>query len=336
MLHANYQDGRSTQVRDVALSLTSGTLAVLGDDIDLRIPVTHIIVDERLGSAPRRLRFPDGSFCEVRDLKALDTLLLKMGHRDGWVDRVQRHLPFVTFSIAAFVAIVAAAYMWLLPWAAEVAAHRIPSSAIKVLSTQTLKTLDRAFFTPSELPEERRTVLVSTFKALQHSQEAQTSELLFRNSPHLGANAFALPDGTIVVLDDLITLMDNDEQILAVLSHELGHVHERHGLQMLLRTSVAAAFLTFYIGDISALLAAAPAAMIQAQYSQEFERAADSYGAQLLVHNGISADQLADALENLQQSRPVTADADYLSTHPRTDERVKFLREQSAHSPRGR
>ena len=126
-----------------------------------------------------------------------------------------------------------------------------------------------------------------------------------------------MPDGTIIVLDELITLIGDDRQIMAVLAHELGHAHERHGMQLLLRNSAVAAFLTFYVGDISALLAAAPAAVVQARYSQEFERQADDYAATLLRHNGMSPELLAEALQKLAQSHPERSKGGYLSSHPR-------------------
>src|SRR6202140_5252575 len=101
MVHANYFDGRSTRVRAVNLSLAGEDLIIAGEDINLHVPFAQIKVDERLGRAPRRLRLTDGTFCEVRDLDALDTLLSSTAHRDGWVDRMQSHLPFVLFSIIA-------------------------------------------------------------------------------------------------------------------------------------------------------------------------------------------------------------------------------------------
>src|ERR1700722_14159167 len=101
MLSANYFDGRSTRVRVVTLSIVGADLIISGEDIDLRVPFAQVRVDERLGRAPRRLRFADGTFCEVRDLDALDSLLSAAAHRDGWVDRMQRHVQFVLFSIAA-------------------------------------------------------------------------------------------------------------------------------------------------------------------------------------------------------------------------------------------
>jgi Zn-dependent protease with chaperone function len=113
---------------------------------------------------------------------------------------------------------------------------------------------------------------------------------------------------------------------LAVFAHELGHAHGRHALQLLLQSSAVGAFWTLYIGDISNLLAAAPAAVMQARYSQDLEQQADDYGAALLMHNGMSPALLADALEKLADSHAGSSKGGYLASHPPTDERMRRLR----------
>jgi Zn-dependent protease with chaperone function len=327
MLHANYFDGRSTRVRAVNLSLVGEDLVIAGEDINFRVPFAHITVDERLGRAPRRLRLEDGTFCEVRDLEALDTLLASAAHRDGWVDRMQRHLQFVLFSVVVCVVLAAVAYRWGLPWAAAKAAHRLPPAIGKTLSVQSLKLLDGKILMPSKIAEERRQALSAKFHALRLPEGGTPdSELLFRSSTPLGANAFTLPDGTIIVLDELITSIGDDQQILAVFAHELGHAHGRHGLQLLLQSSAVGAFWTIYVGDISNLLAAAPAAVLQARYSQDLEQQADDYGAALLEQNGMSPALLADALKKLAESHSGSSKGGYLSSHPSTDERMRHLR----------
>jgi Zn-dependent protease with chaperone function len=290
-----------------------------------------VSVDERLGKAPRRLRLKDGAFCEVRDLDSLDALLATTAHRDGWVDRMQRHLHFVLFSIVACIALLAAAYEWGLPWAAAKGARRLPPAIGKTLSVQTLKILDGNILEPSKIPVERQQALRTALHALQLPQGGTPdSDLLFRRSLQLGANAFTMPDGTIIVLDDLITSIGDDRQILAVFAHELGHAYGRHGMQLLLQSSAVGAFWTLYVGDISGLLAAAPAALVQARYSQEFERQADDYGAALLTRNGMSPALLADALDKLSKSHSGSSKGGYLSSHPSTDERMRHLRELAA------
>lgn len=327
MLQANYFDGRSTRVRAVNLSVVGEDLVVAGQDVDIRVPFADVTVDERLGRAPRRLRLKDGDFCEVRDLNALDALLSSTAHRDGWVDRMQRHSKTVLLSCVACAVLAVAAYKWGLPWAAAAAAPRLPPAIGKSLSVQTLRLLDGSILLPSKISEERRRTLSGKFQALRLPEGGTPdSALLFRASPQLGANAFTLPDGSIIVLDDLITSIADDPQILAVFAHELGHVHGHHGLQLLLQSSAVGAFLTFYVGDISALLAAAPAAVVQAKYSQDLERQADDYGAALLMHNGMSPALLADVLRKLAERHPGSAKAGYLSSHPSTDERMRRLR----------
>jgi Zn-dependent protease with chaperone function len=331
MVHANYLDGRSTRVSAVTLSVISGDLLVTGEEIALRVPFSNVKVDEQLGGAPRRLYLSDGAFCEVRDLQALNTLLALTSHRDGWVDRMQRNGQAVVFACVLCAMIAIVAYKWGLPWMAAKGAQHLSPSIGTALSTQALKALEPGILMPSLVPEARQQALATAFHGLRLPEGGTPgSALLFRRSPQLGANAFTLPDGTIIVLDGLITAMSDDQQILAVLAHELGHAHGRHGLQMLLQSSAVGAFLTFYVGDISPLLAAAPAAVVQSRYSQQFEQQADDYAAALLRYNGMSPGLLADALEKLAQLHPELSKGGYLASHPSTDERLRRLRMPAA------
>ncbi|HKC16402.1 MAG TPA: M48 family metallopeptidase [Steroidobacteraceae bacterium] len=328
MVSATYFDGRSTRVHDVELSVVGQDLVVAGTGIDLRVPIAQVRIDERLGRAARRLRLPDGTCCEVRDLEALDGLLSSTAHRDGWVDRMQRHWRSVLLALVAFGVVAVGMYKWGLPWAAAVGARRLPPVFASIISTQALKTLDGGLLRKSRIAIARQRSLVAKFDGLQIPENGTPhSLLLFRASPQLGANAFTLPDGTIVLLDDLTTSIGDDSHILAVLAHELGHAHEHHGLQLLLRSSAVGAFLTFYLGDISQLLAAAPAALIQARYSQEFEQQADDYAAALLNKHGLSPGLLADDLSRLSKLRPDASGGGYLESHPPTDRRIRHLRE---------
>jgi Zn-dependent protease with chaperone function len=327
MVHATYFDGRSTVMRQVELSIVDDDLIIAGDNIDVRVPFREVRVDERLGDAPRRLRLQHGAFCEVRDLRALDGLLALASHRDGWVEGMQRRSTSVLLAIVGSIVLIVVAYRWGLPWAAAAAAHRLPTAVGKTIAVQAMKVLDGGTLQPSHISNEQQQRLTEQFHALRLPEGGTAhSALLFRASRQLGANAFTLPDGTIVVLDDLIKSMGDDQHVMAVLSHELGHAYGLHSLQLLLQGSVVAAFWTLYVGDISHLAAAAPAALVQARYSQNFERQADDYGAELLVRNGMSPNLLAEALDRLSKNRPEAAAGGYLFSHPPTAERIRHLR----------
>jgi Zn-dependent protease with chaperone function len=326
MLTADYFDGHSTRVRKVELRLDGQTLFISGENIDFRVPFGEVQVDERLGRAPRRLRFSDGAFCEIRDLDALDVLLSSAKHRDGWVDRTQRQARSVSVCLAAVIVLVFAGYRWVLPWAAGKAAMKVPEVVGRQLTAATLKVLDGQILLPSGLPEARQRELSDEFHDLHLPGSGRPQEvLLFRRSPQLGANAFTLPDGTIIVLDDLVKVVDDDQQILAAMAHELGHAHGRHGLRMLLQSTVLGTFLAFYVGDFSSLLAVAPATLLHAKYSRALEEQADDYAAMVLRFNGKSPVLLAEALKKLAASHQDNVNVGYMSTHPAIDERVRHL-----------
>jgi Zn-dependent protease with chaperone function len=330
MLTAEYFDGQSTRVRVVNLEADGQFLSIAGEDIERRIPFGEVKVDERLGRAQRRLHFSDGAFCAVRDLDALDVLLASVAHRDGWVDRAQRRARSVLISLLAVAVLAFAGYVWVLPWAAGKAAAKLPAVVGHQLSVETLRVLEGNILLPSRIPQDRQRTLSAKMHALRlPGGGAPESELLFRRSPQLGANAFTLPDGTIIILDDLITVIDDDPQILAAIAHELGHAHGHHGLQILLQGSVVGTFLAFYVGDISSLLAVAPATLVNASYSRELEEQADEYGAAVLRLNGMSPALLAEALKKLADSHRGGGEMGYLATHPATGERVRHLREMS-------
>jgi len=325
MVRADYYDGRSARRRAVTVSASGTELQVVGEDVDLRVAFADVAVDERLGRAPRRLRFAEG-VCEIRDLDGLDALLASLGHRDGWLDRAQRRWSYVSSALVACACLTVAMYVWGLPWLAARVAEHLPTSVGAALSVQTLKLLDGSLLVPSTLDRGRQTTLDEKLHRLRLPAAGRMPVLLFRGSPQLGANAFTLPDGTIVVTDDLVLALKADDEILAVLAHEVGHGAGKHGVQLLLRSSLVGAFSTLYFGDISGLLAVAPAALVQARYSRDLERQADDYAAALLRANGLSPALLADALDTLSRAHPGQALDGYLASHPPTAERIRRLR----------
>jgi Zn-dependent protease with chaperone function len=339
-VHCDYLDGTTSRRRRVTLRVAEGEAVVEGEDIARREPLGRVRVSERMGSAPRLVSFPDGAFCEVQDHAALDALLGATGFRESFVVRIQARWSWVAGALAACVAMVVAAYLFVLPWGAEIAAAHVPQSAMTKLSEETLEALEGRFFTPSTLPEDRRSALARRFaRMVTPDGDKVPHELLFRSSPAIGPNALALPSGTIIVTDELVALASGDDEILAVLSHELGHVQRRHGVRKALQSTVVGLVTTWYLGDLSSLAAAIPAALLDARYSREMEAEADAYGARMLRANGLSPTLLATMLERLEGSRlpqgsPAAKDdtkeddgvRGYLRSHPATEERIRALR----------
>ncbi|MEQ1774287.1 MAG: M48 family metallopeptidase, partial [Burkholderiales bacterium] len=292
---ASYFDGRSAKAHAVVLSLGDNMLSMRGEGIARSDAITTLRVSEPMGAAPRLLSFPDGTHCEVRDHAGMAALLAAGHYEDSWVVRLQNRWRWAAASIVVTVATVFAGYYWGLPAASEWIAYQVPDKILGQMGSGTLRILDRAIFSPTKLPEDRRLALSSAFERLAAPGDAKPRYTLhFRDGKKIGANAMALPDGTIVVTDQLVALAAHDEEILAVLTHELGHLNRRHGLRMMIQGSIVAFVVSWYMGDVSSAAAGLPTLLLQARYSRNHEREADEFGAAMLKANGISPRRLGE------------------------------------------
>ncbi len=339
---AAYYDGQTSADKAVLLSVEGGDLLLLGGAGELRWPLREVHVSERLGNTPRLLTYAGGGHCEVNDQAGLDRLLAQAGAGRGWLDGMQHSLPWALAAVVLIVVAFAGAYRYLLPWGAEVLAMRVPHAVLQKMGNSTLETLDRFMMQPSKLDAARQQELSDAYAKLKPLSDEQLQyRIVFRSSPGMGANAFALPDGSIVMLDELVALTQDDNEIIAVLAHERGHVERRHAMRMVLQSSVVGLVLAWYVGDVSSLLATAPAIVMQAKYSRDMEREADEYAERTLQANGLSPCLLVSILDKLEAShlaarketeKQPAADAakhdevmDYLSSHPATKARAAVL-----------
>lgn len=313
-----------------------GTVWLVGEGVERREPIECVEIAEQLGSAPRAIRFADGAMCEVDQSAELEQWLEAIGHRSAAVDRLQRSTLIAMLAAVLVVLTGAAGYRWGLPWAAAELAQRTPPAVTRALADQTLELLDARLLQPSTLAPGRQAALKAAFERMDTAGDAQ---LLFRAGPSIGPNALALPDGRIVLIDELVALAQHDEETLAVLAHELGHVQRQHGMRLMIQGAMIGAFIAWWIGDFSPLIAAAPAAILQARHSRDLESEADSDAMRLLQAQGIASTRLADILERIAlahgeaplrddpASEPESAGwIDYLSSHPATRDRIRALR----------
>lgn len=328
-LQGIYYDGQSARAHAVAVELCDGHWQLHGL-IERREPVGEVQISEWLGSVPQRLQFRDGAYCEVADHAGLAAVLSAAGRRDRSIEWLQNSRRVAIAAVLCLIVAALSAYLWGLPLVAKLGARMMPQRVVEQVSSTTLQLLDRQLLAPSELPAARRGRIEVAFARLA---DDDGSRLLFRSSAHIGPNALTLPDGRIVLLDELVAIAEDDEEILAVLAHELGHAHGRHGLELLIRGALLGFVSAWWLGDASALLAAAPVVLLQARHSRELERQADAYAVGRLAAVGVASARLADVLERIdavereRNGGPSAASsAGYLDSHPATNDRIERLR----------
>ena len=320
-----YFDGRSSRRHAVTLEVHDG-VAVVSGEAERSCPIGQLRVSERLNRAARKVSFADGAYLEVRDRESFAALLHATGHRDGAVVRVQQNWRATLAATAGLILLVAVSYLYLLPLAAGVAARALPVSVDRQVGSGTLQFLDQHLLSPTGLPTARQKSIISRFAAMTTPvPDAPSYEIVFRKSS-IGPNAFALPSGTIVVTDELVALLDDDDALMGVLAHELGHVHQRHMMRRLLLSSAVGAVATVLFGDVSAVLASVPAVLVDMKYSRDFEREADDYAIDMFRANGLPRQKLASVFEKLNgASAGKQQPAPYLSSHPSNAERIAHI-----------
>jgi Zn-dependent protease with chaperone function len=328
---ANYFDGRQARPHPVTLTIQDGVALVSGDGLERRAPIEALEISPALGRTDRIVRFPDGGFCEISDHHAFNRLLAEAGVGQSGVAAWEGSRRWIAASIVAFIVIVILTYRYGIPVMARLVAERMPAVAVDTLDRHVLQVLDRTVFEPSQVPIEGQARIREQFAALDLPGRArgQRYDVVLRTSKTFGANAIALPSGTIVLTDELVALAQDDRELVAVLAHEAGHVDYRHGLRHMLQASAVALLIAWYVGDVSSLAATAPTALLEANYSRGFERDADDYAVRALTRSGIPLRHMADILERLESShrRPgQISTPDYLSSHPATEERLQRLR----------
>ena len=326
---ADFFDGRTSRRRPVHVDSVEGKLAVRAPDFALDVRRDEVRIHPRVGTTPIRIDLPDGALLVAPDFDSVDATL-EVPPARTLAHRLESHALFVVLALAGIVLAGFFLYTKGIPWAAREVALRLPPQIETELGQETLATFDNLFTHPTKLDTARRIRIQESFVQLRAlAQVPPQTRIEFRDSPLIDANALTLPGGTIVVTDQLVNLLP-DEEVAAVLAHELGHVHYRHGTRLVLVNSVHALFVMAVFGDANAVAGAAalaPTVLLNTGYSRDFEREADRFAFQLLPKVRLSPSTFASALEDLEdhfkEKKGRMGAMGYLSTHPDTADRIE-------------
>lgn len=332
MIDAHYFDGRSTRRHPVTLVIEQRVLTMRGASLRRSTRLSRMRISEALENAPRLLHFADGSHLEVADA-SVNQLLVENRYRQPRIVHWQQQWRRSLACLVCLVLVLICGYQWGMPWSVEQIARQLPPSVERGLGEQALAQMDKlGAMRPSRLPPNEQARLRVAFDALRQPHGEHTAHRLeFRESAS-GPNAFALPGGIMVMTDQLVTTAGNDGAVLGVLAHELGHVEQRHALRGLMQAAGVGLVLNLALGDISSVLAIAPAFLLEQSYSRQFEREADQYAIDMLKANRLPLAPLADLFEDMADERQGLKQepADYMSSHPSDAERIARFRQADA------
>jgi Zn-dependent protease with chaperone function len=155
-----------------------------------------------------------------------------------------------------------------------------------------------------------------------------------------GPNAVGIPGGWVYVTKGMMKFVRSDDELAAVLAHELTHVAHRHYYieqqrqKAMLPALIVAAALSVLARSAGPLIGTAYATQgALANYQRDLEREADLNGITYLRKTRYSPVAMLTLMEHLAQADKMTGHPDpgdiYLD-HPRPDERVAYIRQDLA------
>jgi Zn-dependent protease with chaperone function len=154
-------------------------------------------------------------------------------------------------------------------------------------------------------------------------------------------NAFALPGGHIVVTDGLLKMAERPEELLGVVAHEVAHVTEKHGF----RHTIASAgpFLVFQVflsgrGGALGAVAGGSAFLVDASFSQEYEKEADDVGWKYMISANIDPRGMIEMFHKLKVIEASEHFTEVIpkafQSHPDLDKRIARLEKKWKRLPR--
>lgn len=337
MIDAIFFDGKSARAHPVKIAIQQDYLTIMhGDGSVHRQPLANTRVDESFQGAAQRIELGGGALLEVKDKTALQQSLDQAGQKLGLVQTAQNSWRWVLGGVAALVGLMALAYFVLIPLGAKHLTAWLPESVDRTIGDQAWPLIEQQMFKPSKLSSERQQVIAKTFTALTSQlPDSPNYRLEFRASS-IGPNAIAVPGGRLVMTDELAALTIDDNAIMGVLLHELGHIKLRHSMRNIVQATAVSAVLSAWLGDVSSIVAMIPASLATMKYSRDLETEADDFAIAALKRLGIAGAPTADlfvALEKAQGAKRGSggdgsgASESIFSSHPVTSERIRKLRE---------
>lgn len=331
VIEGSYFDGRSARGWPARLLAgADGSCALQMDEQQRPLDFSSVRVSPRIAHISRRVEFAGGGHFETLDNDGIDALLIQHRQHPGLVQWFERQWKVAVASLLSVVLVAVLFFTFGIPWLAQRASELMPRSADARLGQGVLEVLDGRLLDPSKLSAERQLQLQQRFDDVIRDQRgAGNWQLELRSAPVVGANAFALPGGTVVMTDELVALAQHDEELMAVLAHEVGHVRRRHGLRQVLQSLGVSAMAMAVFGDVTSLstLTGIAPAVLQARYSRDMEREADLYSRQWLDRHGIAQRRFDDLMCRLAASHGDNGNSNskynYFASHPAVSERAR-------------
>jgi Zn-dependent protease with chaperone function len=325
-----YFDGKSSHPQIVEVFLDGGhdKLNFRNENLDINWSLWQITYENYGNLVEIRLKENSGEFLALEDKGFREDLFLYLREiRKVSVYQRLIHLGFAKHLIIAAVilAVIVLGYLFAVPYIAEKSVVLIPETFDEKMGDSFI-----GEFVLENKQDTAKTLLMNEFaKEIDLNNHR---ELHFRviNSPTV--NAFALPNGEIVIYTGILEKMDNYTELAALIGHEAAHINNRHSVKMLCRNLAGYILISALFADVNGIIAVLSENahnLNTLSYSRSFENEADEQAVYLMIQNGIDPQgviSLFRLLETESEHENIRF-LEFLQTHPLTSHRIEKIQE---------
>ena len=144
-------------------------------------------------------------------------------------------------------------------------------------------------------------------------------------------NAFAMPGRHLVLHTGLIDFADNQEEIAGVIAHEIAHIESGHVVKKLGKEIGLSILMNLTLGDIGGeVVRNALSTITSTAYDRSLEKEADLKAVDYMVAAKLNPTYLASFLEKLDKESQTPEVLQWVSTHPDSKVRVRYINEKIA------
>jgi predicted Zn-dependent protease len=144
-------------------------------------------------------------------------------------------------------------------------------------------------------------------------------------------NAFALPNGHLIIYSGLILNSDNQEELIGVVCHEIAHIELNHVMKKLVKEIGLSVLISITTGNSGAEVIRETAKMLSSSaFDRSLEKEADIKAVDYLVNANINPEPFADFLYKLSDTEHEAIKyLTWISTHPDSKDRAEYIIEYS-------
>ena len=233
------------------------------------------------------------------------------------------------WALAAFGSVALIIFV-LVPFVADRLAEYLPPAGEKALGDATFEQIRNALdetgleaLAICDAPE-GRAALDKIETRITAGMDLETP-LTVHVLDHPMVNAFALPGGYVVFFRGLIEAAETPEEVAAVFAHEVGHVVSRDPTRVALRSAGSIGVLGLLLGDFAggAVVLFMAERIIQADYTQDAEAAADTFAHTALLAADLPPSAIGTFFERLAEDHGEDAGIlEHFMSHPALGDRI--------------